>query len=176
MFLILIAVVLSVLFGSLYFKEQSNFTDVAKRLQDGTMVNLNAKNAATNIGTLLRRGYYFEDKRDIDLIVDIISERLKAGSRFENIGELNKRRYDVNADTAMRFGGKSFQQRVVVSRSLLGYTGADSLRFIEERTKPPVLQTVADAGMTGNSISGLVLEKSACCRGFGTSAVNITSR
>jgi cell division protein FtsW (lipid II flippase)/cell division protein FtsI/penicillin-binding protein 2 len=159
LFLGLIAIVLLLLFGRLYYIEQRNFTDVAKRLHDGTMVNLNAKNPAKNVRTLLERGYYFEDKRDIDLIEKVIAERVKSGSKFENIGELNKRRYDVNADSAIIEGGKSFQQRVVVSRSLLGYTGDDSLRFVEEKTKPPILPAVTDAGLAGSSISGQILEK-----------------
>lgn len=159
LFLALIAFILMLLFGRLYYIEQKNFTDVAKRLHDGTMVNLNAKNPAKNVRTLLERGYYFEDKRDIDLIEKVIAERIKAGSKFENIGELNKKRYDINADTAMSQGGKSFQQRVIVSRSLLGYTGGDSLRFVEERTKPPVLPAVTDAGLSGSAISGQILEK-----------------
>ncbi len=161
LFLALIAFVLILLFGRLYYIEQNNFADVAKRLHDSTMVNLNAKNPAKNVRTLLERGYYFEDKRDIDLIENVIAERTKKGNKFENIGELNKKRYDVNADTAMSQGGKSFQQRVIVSRSLLGYTGDDSLRFEEERTKPPILPAVIDAALTGSSISGQVLEKKA---------------
>ncbi|MCC8426871.1 FtsW/RodA/SpoVE family cell cycle protein [Mucilaginibacter sp. UR6-11] len=159
LFLSLIALVLLLLFGRLFYIEQKNFTDVAKRLQDGTMVNLNAKNPAKNIRTLLERGYYFDDKRDVDLIEKIIAERITTGSKFENIGELNKKKYDVNADTAMSMGGKSFQQRVVVSRSLLGYTGDDSLRFVQERTNPPVLPAVTDVGLAGGSISGQVLAK-----------------
>jgi cell division protein FtsW (lipid II flippase)/cell division protein FtsI/penicillin-binding protein 2 len=161
LFLTLIGFVLALLFGRLYYIEQKSFTDVTKRLQDGTIVNLNAKHQAKNVRLLLERGYYFEDKRDIDLIEKIVAERVKVGSKFENIGELNKKRYDINADTAMLQGGKSFQQRVVVSRSLLGYTGDDSLRFVEERTKPPVLPAVTDAGLIGSSISGQVLEKKA---------------
>jgi cell division protein FtsW (lipid II flippase) len=161
LFLALIAFVLALLFGRLYYIEQNNFTDVNRRLKDGTMVNLNAKNPARNIRTLLEKGYYFEDKRDIDLIEKVIAERNTTNSKFENIGELNKKRYNVNADTAMRLGGKSFQQRVVVSRSLLGYTGDDSLRFAEESTRPPVLPAVNDLGMGGSSISGHIVEKKA---------------
>jgi cell division protein FtsW (lipid II flippase) len=161
LFLALIAFVLILLFGRLYYMEQRNFTDVAKRLHDGTMVNLNAKNPAKNVRTLLERGYYFEDRRDIDLIEKVVAERIKVGGKFENIGELNKKRYAINADTAMSQGGKSFQQRVIVSRSLLGYTGDDSLRFVEERTKPPVLPAVTDAALSGSSIAGRILEKKA---------------
>lgn len=159
LFLLLIAIVLGLLFVRLYYIEQKNFTDVDKRLQDGTMVNLNAKDQAKNIRRLLERGYYFEDKRDITLVEDVFADRLTAGSKFENIGDINKKKFFVDADDAMAKGGKSFQQRVLVSRSLLGYTGDDSLRFIQEKRKPPVLPAVTDIGMDGNAISGKVLDK-----------------
>ncbi|QKJ33097.1 FtsW/RodA/SpoVE family cell cycle protein [Mucilaginibacter mali] len=159
MFLLLIAAVLGLLFVRLYIIEQKNFADVDKRLQDGTMVNLNAKKPAKSIRGLLEKGYYFEDKRDIDLVEDVFADRLTAGYQFENIGDINKKKFYVDADEAMAKGGKSFQQRVLVSRSLLGYTGDDSLRFIQEKRKPPVLPAVTDVEMDGNAISGKVLEK-----------------
>ncbi|MES2276146.1 MAG: FtsW/RodA/SpoVE family cell cycle protein [Bacteroidota bacterium] len=161
LFLLLIAAVLGLLFVRLFYIEQNNFTDVNKRLQDGTMVNLNAKNPAKNIRNLLEKGYYFEDKRDIDLIENIIADRITTGGKFENIGELNKKKYNVDADDAMSRGGKLFRERVVVSRSLLGYTGDDSLRFVQESTRPPVFPVVTDVGLSGSSISGQVLDKKA---------------
>lgn len=158
-FLLMIAAVLALLFVRLYYIEQKNFTDVNKRLQDGSMVNLNAKNPSKNIRVLLEKGYYFEDKQDIDLIENVIAGALKGGGRFENIGDINKKKFYVDADEAMAKGGKLFQQRVLVSRSLLGYTGDDSLRFIQEKAKPPVLPSATDVGMGGNAITGKVLEK-----------------
>src|SRR5882757_471722 len=85
MFLLLTGIILGLLFIRLFYVEQQNFTDVSARLHDGTMVNLNAKNPAKNIRALLEKGYYFEDKRDIDLIENIIAERATVGSKFENI-------------------------------------------------------------------------------------------
>jgi cell division protein FtsW (lipid II flippase) len=161
LFLLMIAAVLGLLFVRLFYIEQKNFTDVDKRLQDGSMVNLNAKNPAKNIRALLEKGYYFEDKQDIDLIENVIAGRITAGSKFENIGDINKKKFYVDADEAMTKGGKSFRERVIVSRSLLGYTGDDSLRFIQEKTKPPVLPSTTDVGMGGNAITGKVLEKKA---------------
>lgn len=161
LFLALIAVVLGLLFVRLYTVEQRNFTDVARRLQDGTMVNLNAKNPAKNIRELLEKGYYFDDKRDIALIENVIADRLTTGTKFENIGELNKKKYYIAADEAMAKGGKSFRERVLVSRSLLGYTGDDSLRFVQEMSKPPVLPAITDIGLTGNAISGQIFKQKA---------------
>lgn len=164
-FLLLIAIVLGALFARLFYMEQNNFADVDKRLQDGSMVNLNAKNPAKNIRTLLEKGYYFEDKRDADLVENILADRITPGSRFENIGDINKKKFFVDADEAMAKGGKSFQQRVLVSRSLLGYTGEDSLRFIQEKRNPPVLPWATDVGMDGGAISGKVLDKKAAVAG-----------
>ncbi|MDB4925337.1 FtsW/RodA/SpoVE family cell cycle protein [Mucilaginibacter sp.] len=159
LFLLVIALVLGLLFLRLFYLEQRNFIDVDKRLQDGTMVNLNAQAPAKHIWSLLVKGYYFEDRRDIDLIQSVISERTtSAAGKFENIGELNKRKYNVDADEAMTKGGKSFSDRVIVSRSLLGYTGEDSLRFVQEKTHPPVLPSVTDVGLSGSSISGTVFK------------------
>src|SRR5476649_1385171 len=91
LFLLLIAIVLGLLFCRLFFVLQRNFTDVDKRLGEGTMVNLNASDPAKNTRLLLEKRYYFDDKRDIDLIENVLAERIKTGKKFENIGELNKR-------------------------------------------------------------------------------------
>jgi len=164
-FLLLAGIVLLLLFLRLFYVEQRNFTDVDQRLADGTMININTGNISKKIGSLLKKGYYFEDQKDIDLIERTIANNAKAGAAFDNIGELNKRRYNVDADEAFNTGGASFKQRVLVSRSLLGYTGDDSLRFIQEKTNPPALPAVADAGLSGYAISGKVMKKKAPVRG-----------
>src|SRR5476651_1543831 len=84
LFLLLTAIALLLLFCRLFFVEQRNFADVPQRLKDGTMINLNAGNVAKNIGALLRKGYYFEDPRDVDLIVNTVGNRIKAGTKFDN--------------------------------------------------------------------------------------------
>jgi len=158
-FLLLVGLVLFLLFLRLFYVEQKNFTDVDQRLKDGTMINLNAGNLAKNLSALLKRGYYFEDQKDIDLIENTIANNVASGSKFDNIGELNKRRYNINADDAFNNGGESFKQRVLVSRSLLGYTGDDSLRFVQEKSHPPALPATTDVGLDGNDITGKVLNK-----------------
>ncbi|NCD72422.1 FtsW/RodA/SpoVE family cell cycle protein [Mucilaginibacter agri] len=158
-FLLLIALMLGALFCRLYMVEQNNFVDVDSRLKDGTMVNLNAKNPAQNFSKLLAKGHYFEDENDIKLIESVVAERTAQGRKFDNIGELNKRLYYVNADDAFKQGGESFKQRVMVSRSLLGFTGDDSLRFQQEQSNPPALLNVTDIGLNGGSISGKITNK-----------------
>ncbi|MDO3645008.1 FtsW/RodA/SpoVE family cell cycle protein [Mucilaginibacter sp. L3T2-6] len=158
-FLLFTTAILALLFVRLYIVLQQNFTDVDRRLNDGTMVNLNAPNQARNLARLLRTGYYFEDKKDIDLIEHTVAKQEKAGNEFDNIGEINKSKFNVDADEAFAAGGKTFKERVLVSRTLLGYTGDDSIRFEQERKNPPELPSVNDLGMNGYSISGTVKNK-----------------
>ena len=159
LFLLLIAIVLLALFGRLFMVLRESFADVNRRLKDGTMVNLNGKNAGPNFARMLHRGFYFDDPRDIDLIEKTVAAGLNSSTKFDNIGELNKKRFDINADDAFAEGGQSFKQRVAVSRATLGYTGDDSGRFAQELKQPPPYPAVADIGMGGPAISGTVFNK-----------------
>ena len=88
-FLAMITIILGLLFLSLFFVLQRGFKDVNKRLKEGTMVNLNDSNPGKRFRTLLQKGYYFEDKRDISVIEKVIADRLHAeGNNIQNIGEL----------------------------------------------------------------------------------------
>jgi len=158
LFLLLVSVLLGLLFLRLYQVNQQSFADVDKRLQDGTMVNLNAKDAAGNFKQMLQKGFYFDDPKDIELIGNVVAKQM-TGTTFDNIGDLNKSRYSIDADEAFAAGGKSFKDRVLVSRALLGYTGADSLRFLQEKNSPPQLPEQTSIGLSGYTISGEVHDK-----------------
>src|SRR6201991_1019981 len=158
LFLFFIAVVLAVLFGKLYMVLQQKFVDVDKRLGDGTIVNLNAPNTARNVAALLQKGYYFDDPKDVDYIRTTIASKANRGELFDNAGEIKKRKYYVNADDAFANGGESFKKRVMVSRSLLGYTGDDSIRFTQEKNPPPQLPAQTDLGLGRYSISGIIIK------------------
>ncbi|MFD1257853.1 FtsW/RodA/SpoVE family cell cycle protein [Mucilaginibacter terrae] len=157
LFLLMLGVIFALLFYRLHTVLQLRFADVDKRLQDGTMVNLNDKNPAGRFRQLLEKGYYFEDKRDIDLIEAIVAKGIATGDQIDNIGELNKRKYYINADEAFSEGGKLFKNRVNASRSLLGYTGNDSLRFKQEVKNPPSVPNVTNLGMGSHSIGGNIV-------------------
>ena len=157
-FLMLTGLILFGLFVRLFYVLQESFQDVDQRLQDGTMVNLNKDNPAGNVARLLEKGYYFEDKRDINLIESTIAKQ-PPGKNFDNTGGLNKSTFYIDADEAYNNGGKSFKQRVRLSRQLLGYTGDDSTRFVQEKKHPPQLPAVTDAGLAGYSISGKIRNK-----------------
>lgn len=159
LFLLLIAVLFLFLFFRLFTVLQLRFADVDKRLKDGTMVNLNAKDPAGQTKGMLTKGYYLEDKRDIELITNTIANNIGQGQKIDNVGELNKRKYYIVADEAFANGGESFKSRVTASRSLLGYTGDDSVRFEQERKNPPNLASKVDIGLGNNSISGNIVNK-----------------
>ncbi|GAA4310430.1 hypothetical protein GCM10023149_05100 [Mucilaginibacter gynuensis] len=159
LFLLLITILLSLLFYRLHTVLQLRFADVDKRLQDGTMINLNDKAPAASLRRLLQKGYYFDDKRDIALIEATVAQNINIGDQIDNIGELNKRKYYIGADEAFRRGGESFKKRVSASRSLLGYTGEDSLRFTQEQTAPPSLPAETNLGIGTYSISGSIQNK-----------------
>jgi cell division protein FtsW (lipid II flippase) len=159
LFILLIAVLFLFLFFRLFTVLQLRFADVDKRLQDGTMVNLNSNDPAGKIHDLLTKGYYFDDKRDVELITATVGNNIGVGDKIDNVGELNKRKYYIIADDAFAKGGKSFKSRVTASRSLLGYTGDDSLRFIQERKNPPSLPSVNNLALGSYSISGSIVNE-----------------
>lgn len=160
LFLFMLIGVFGALFISLYNVLQRDFDDVEMRLAEGSMVDLNAGKTAERFQKLLLKGYYFEDKKDIDLIRSVIANGFKADQpEIDNIGELNKRRFFINADDAYAIGGEVFKRRVSASRALLGFTGDDSLRFEQERTNPPSLASVTKVASGHYTISGQILNK-----------------
>lgn len=160
LFLFLLTLVFGLLFFSLYQVIQRDFEDVDKRLDNGTMVNLNAGKTAERIQNLMIKGYYFEERKDIELIRSAIEKGyLTTDETIDNIGELNKKKFFINAQEAASNGGKSFKMRAKASRALLGFTGDDSLRYDQERLKPPALASVNDLKTGLYSISGQILNR-----------------
>ena len=157
LFLFLVSVVLGLFFFDLYKANQRDFEEVPGRLADGSMVNLNADNVDKRIQALLERGYYFEDPRDINVATAAIAQGLSTQQEaIDNIGELNKRKYYVDAQQAYALGGDSYKRRVALSRSLLGFSGADSNRFAQELKSPPGLPATTDLASGRYRISGTI--------------------
>ena len=101
LFLALLTTVFGLLFLSLFLVLRRDFQEVDKRISEGSMVNLNAGKTAERINNLMVRGYYFEDKKDVALIRSVVEQgNLKANTTIDNIGELNKRKFFVNAEQA----------------------------------------------------------------------------
>src|SRR5688500_16978375 len=156
-FVLLISALFAFIFFNLYSVLEKDFEEVPQRISDGSMMNLNDPDPGPRIKLLLQKGFYFEDAKDIGLISSVIAQRLHPEvADIDNIGELNKRKYDVEAEQAFTMGGESFKKRVQLSRNILGYTGPDSSRFQQEKTKPPQLPATNNVGLGKHNISGTI--------------------
>jgi cell division protein FtsW (lipid II flippase)/cell division protein FtsI/penicillin-binding protein 2 len=154
-FIFLISALMAFLFFRLYAVLEKDWEEVPKRISEGSMINLNDADPAGNMRMLLQRGFYFEDPKDIAIAHSVLQQRMHTeAEKIDNIGELNKRTYDVNADLAFASGGEAYKKRVRVSRSLLGYSGDDSIRFVQEKNAPPPLPAVNNIGLGSGSING----------------------
>lgn len=147
-FLILIAIILGLLLYRLSIVQQQNFNEVLDRLKDSTVMNLNDPGPGEHVIALLQKGNYFQDKKDIDLVSNVLSNGLKkSAGTIDNVGELNKKLYNIIVDEAYNLGGTSFKSRVILSRLLLGFTDKDSMLYFQEKTHPLTLSQRVDAGL-----------------------------
>lgn len=164
-FLGLIAILLIILFIRLFGVLQERMKEVDRRLAAGSVVNLNAPDPGKGVMLVLRKGYFLEDPMDIELIGAVISAQHQQAEVFSNIGDLNKRKFNVLADDAALRGGLSFKKRVAVSRSLLGFTGIDEVRFEQERNNPPLLPASVNLSLGNGIIRGAVTLKNEAMAG-----------
>ena len=152
-FLLLITAVMAVLFYKIYLVLNNDFTEVPSRLQQGTMINLNNDHPEQNMKLLLQKGRYFQDEKDIDLISSTFAKaRLMDSLPMDNIGDLNKKQYSVNAETALAIGGESFKKRVAAERIVLGFSDDDNAVFAQQ-AKVPSANNIA---MGAHNISGTI--------------------
>ena len=154
--LALISIVMILLFIKMFSVLRRDFAEVNSRIENGTMVNLNDLNDSANIKNLLTKGLYFEDQKDVNFIASTIKAAKDPSAVIENVGELNKQRYFVNAEEAFIRGGKSFKSRVALSRSLLGFSGPDSISFEKERLHPMQLTSQTNINLGAYNISGAI--------------------
>ncbi len=158
-FLLLITVLMAVLFYKLFTALKRDFADVPKRLRDGTVMNLNADKPGERIRILLNKGFYFHDKRDIDLVSSVVANgQNNVEGIIDNIGELNKSKYNVSTEEAYLRGGEEFKKRVKVERALIGFTDEDSSLYERERRKPAPLPVGNNLAMGTGTIKGAVLK------------------
>jgi len=156
-FLLLIAAVMSVLFYKMYIVLNADFAEVNSRLQQGIMINLNDPNPSQNMKTLLQKGRYFRDEKDIDLISSTFAKaRFADSGSIVNIGDLNKKQYNVNAETALLAGGESFRKRVVAERIALGFSDEDSAIFALQQKTPALIPAATNLQMGSYGISGVI--------------------
>ena len=157
--LLLIGIIMALLFWKLFTVLQRDFAEVDARIDNGTMINLNAGKPAEAMTELLNKGMYFEDPKDIAFIASTVAAAKEPGSTIDNIGTLNKKQYFVNADEAFLEGGKSFRNRVELSRDLLGFSDIDSTSFEMERKHPLHVSAQTNVDLGSYKISGTVKKR-----------------
>ena len=156
-FLLLITVVMAVLFYKLYTVISGDFADVPARLSNGTMMNLNDPKPGQAMRTLLQKGRYYRDGKDIDLISSTFEKaRLADTGSIDNIGDLNKKNYNVDENTALLHGGESFKKRVAAERIILGFTDEDSILFADLKKNPAAVPATNNLSMGRFNIGGVV--------------------
>lgn len=152
-------VLLLVLFIRLYANLQPALDQVERNYATGAAVNLQPGLQPATFRTLLMRGNYATDARDVALIADSLAAKLRQlareGGSLDNVGAINKRAFAVTVPTPWRspIGGDNFQSRVRVSRQQMGY---DSLLYVTELRRPRPCPSVVGSG--GLSLSGRVVD------------------
>jgi cell division protein FtsW (lipid II flippase)/cell division protein FtsI/penicillin-binding protein 2 len=155
-FLLSLGAVLLYLFLQLFQVLKQDFKEVPQRLSDGSIINISSPKPADNLANLLQRGFYFEDPKDIALIRSVAAQGFQNVEEMDNIGELNKRAFELSIDEAYANGGESFRKRAKLARALAGFAGNDSLRFEREKRNPPKLPASVNVSLGKKTISGLV--------------------
>lgn len=161
-FLLLVTFLMAVLFYKLFTVLKRDFTDVSGRLRAGTIMNLNDDKPGERIKVLLAKGFYYQDRRDIDLIGSVVANGInKTSGTTDNIGELNKINYNVTVEDAYRRGGEQFKKRAIVERSLLGFTDEDSSLYQKEMKKPAILPATNNIAIGSGTINGTIFKNGA---------------
>lgn len=157
LFILLLTVLFLALFFKLHGVLEQRTANTEQNLASGTFVNLNGAEPVKGVTGVLSKGNYDLDRRDIAFIGAVLDARLGQGERFENIGELNKKKYNVPAEEAYAQGGESYKKRVLVSRSLIGFDEEAGISYEQEKKSPKPLPATADLkASNGLSISGII--------------------
>jgi cell division protein FtsW (lipid II flippase) len=155
-----ISLLLAGFFFQLYRVQEAELADLPRRLQEGSAINLNTDPGANALARLLLDQYYLEDPRDVHLVQKAVAEGQRQQPELDNIGALNKRPFLLSAEEALASGGSSLQRRAKLSYRLIGFDGADSLRYLQEKRAPPALPATQDLGAGKGEIAGTVTDAS----------------
>ena len=82
----------------------------------------------------------------------MLKQRLTDSLPIDNIGDLNKKQYSVNAETALVIGGESFKRRVAAERIVLGFSDDDNSVFAQQSK----VLSANNIAMGAHNISGTI--------------------
>lgn len=155
-FLLLSAtVVLLFFFMRLYNATVPQLDKTSIALREHRAILLDAATDKEGLRKIIAEGNYYSDTRDIDLLVDSLTQKLSGGSSLDNLGALNKSSFALYAplDWKPAIGGTDFQDRLTASRQRLGF---DSTLYAQELNHPEKFPTTVVAGKGNIEIKGKV--------------------
>src|SRR5437870_345221 len=122
---------LLLLFARLYINLGAGLEQSKKNYAEGKTLNLRADINPDSLRNILSNGNYYTDDKDIQLITDSLSVKLKQEGHLDNLGALNKRAFFITTPMQWKspLGGLDFQSRLQASRLRLGF---DSLLYSQE--------------------------------------------
>lgn len=149
------ALVLLLLFFKLFTVLDPDLEKSATALRQHRAIKLEAGIDKEALKRIIEDGNYYNDKRDIDLLADSLSQKLFNTGQPDNLGALNKNAFAITAPLSWKtdMGGTDFQDRLTASRQRLGF---DSALYVQELTHPGNYPSTLPR--SGNrQMSGLVL-------------------
>ncbi|MEO7444255.1 MAG: FtsW/RodA/SpoVE family cell cycle protein [Ferruginibacter sp.] len=154
LFFIIIFIVLGLLFLKVNLSLREGFHEVPSRLAAGSMVNLNDSAVAPHVRKLLIQGKYYRDSKDINLAAKALERAYSNNSTIDNIGEINKNAFSIQATEALANGGKVYKQRALSSFERVGFVNEDSLVYLPAVAAKLLLLPAVNVALGKGVVSG----------------------
>lgn len=157
--LLAIVSVLLITMSFVYFRNIGKDLDHAQHSYKGdsaSVVNLSASLDTDVLQKILSKGNYFPDPAYTQFAVQQLQSKLAEHKTLPNLGALNKRDFQVDAETMEKEGGSWGKERVKASQIMMGL---DSLTLAEEMKQPqnyPSIQKISNNN-TGISFHGKII-------------------
>lgn len=157
--LLAIVSVLLIAMSFVYFRNIGKDLDHAEKFYKGdsaSIVNLSASLDTDVLQKILSKGNYFPDPTYTQFAVHQLQSKFAEHKTLPNLGALNKRDFQIDAETMEKEGGNWGKERVKASQLLMGL---DSLTLAEELKQPknyPSIQKISDKN-SGISFHGKIV-------------------
>jgi len=148
---------LLLLFTRLYLNLAPDLQQTEQAYASGKAILLKPGLQPDLLRQLLTTGTYYDDDRDIDLVVDSLTRHLNDNKPLSSLGAINKRDFAIRVPSAweLPIGGVDFQNRVRASRQRMGF---DSVLYQRELKNPKTYPATVRAGSGDLQLSGTVTD------------------
>ena len=116
-----VTAILIVMASYYYIRTKTELNLVSKAYTEGSVVNLDGNFKPEQVKELLSKGDYFSDTEYENFVVNRLKEKINAvNGTMDNLGELNKFAFQVNALNMNEYGGDLGKSRYLFSATELG--------------------------------------------------------